>query len=38
VLENISSENVLAEVRRSVGALTERFPLYAWRLAAAVTH
>ena len=37
VLENISDENVLAEVRRSVGALTEAFPLYAWKLAAAVT-
>jgi glycine hydroxymethyltransferase len=37
VLENISNENVLAEVRRSVGVLTERFPLYAWKLAAAVT-
>jgi glycine hydroxymethyltransferase len=37
VLENISNENVLAEVRRSVGVLTDRFPLYAWRLAAAAT-
>ncbi len=35
VLENISSEEVLAEVRRSVDALTDRFPLYAWKLAAA---
>src|ERR1700733_2583710 len=32
VLENISSEDVLAEVRRKVGALTGRFPLYAWKL------
>jgi glycine hydroxymethyltransferase len=32
VLEDISSESVLAGVRRKVGALTERFPLYAWRL------
>ena len=37
VLENISNEDVLAEVRRSVTALTERFPLYAWKLAAAAT-
>ncbi len=35
VLENIADENVLAEVRRKVGALTDRFPLYAWKLAAA---
>jgi glycine hydroxymethyltransferase len=32
VLEDISSESVLAAVRRRVGALTERFPLYAWKL------
>jgi glycine hydroxymethyltransferase len=37
VLENISNETVLAEVRRRVGALTSRFPLYAWKLAAAAT-
>ncbi len=36
VLENVSNETVLAEVRRSVSVLTERFPLYAWKLAAAV--
>jgi glycine hydroxymethyltransferase len=35
ILENISSDEVLAEVQRRVGALTERFPLYAWKLAAA---
>ncbi len=35
VLENISSEDVLAEVRRKVGGLTEKFPLYSWKLAAA---
>ena len=35
VLENISNEDVLAEVRRSVGVLTARFPLYAWKLATA---
>jgi glycine hydroxymethyltransferase len=34
VLENVSSEDVLAEVRRRVAALTDRFPLYAWKLAA----
>ncbi len=32
VLENASAEDVLAEVRRKVGILTERFPLYAWKL------
>ncbi len=35
VLENITSENARADVRRKVSALTERFPLYAWKLAAA---
>jgi glycine hydroxymethyltransferase len=37
VLENISSEDALAEVRRRVGALTDRFPLYAWKLAPAAS-
>ena len=32
VLDNIQSEEVMAEVRRGVRALTDRFPLYAWRL------
>jgi glycine hydroxymethyltransferase len=32
VLENPSSEENLAEVRRQVNVLTERFPLYAWKL------
>jgi hypothetical protein len=32
VLEDISSDSVLADVRRKVGALTERFPLYSWKL------
>ena len=32
VLDNIQSEEVVAEVRRGVRALTDRFPLYAWRL------
>ncbi len=31
VLENPSSEENLAEVRRKVNVLTERFPLYAWK-------
>ncbi len=31
VLENIGSEEVLAEVRSRVEALTARFPLYAWK-------
>jgi len=34
VLENISSQDIAAEVRRRVAALTDRFPLYAWKLAA----
>jgi len=37
VLENVSSESVLAEVRRKVGVLTDRFPLYAWKLSAAAS-
>ena len=32
VLENPSSEQNLTEVRRQVAALTEQFPLYAWKL------
>src|SRR5665213_2973962 len=36
VLENVSDENVLAEVRRRVAALTDRFPLYSWKLTPAV--
>jgi glycine hydroxymethyltransferase len=34
VIENISNEEVLADVRRQVGALTDRFPLYSWKLGA----
>ena len=34
VLENTGSEDNLAEVRQRVTALTERFPLYSWKLAA----
>jgi glycine hydroxymethyltransferase len=36
VLENVADENIQAEVRRRVGALTDRFPLYSWKLAPAV--
>jgi glycine hydroxymethyltransferase len=32
VLDNIQSEDVVTEVRRAVRSLTDRFPLYAWRL------
>ncbi len=31
VLNNITSEETLAAVRRKVGVLTERFPLYGWK-------
>lgn len=34
VLHNISSEDAIADVRRRVEALTARFPLYDWKLAA----
>jgi glycine hydroxymethyltransferase len=32
ILENITSDQVRTEVRREVKNLTDRFPLYAWRL------
>jgi glycine hydroxymethyltransferase len=35
VLENAANEGVLEDVRRRVSMLTERFPLYAWKLAEA---
>jgi glycine hydroxymethyltransferase len=35
VLENVSQEQVLEEVRRKVAQLTARLPLYSWKLAAA---
>jgi glycine hydroxymethyltransferase len=35
VIENVQDPNVLAEVRRKVAILAERFPLYAWRLSPA---
>lgn len=31
-LSNLSSEDRLAQVRRRVSAITERFPLYSWKL------
>jgi glycine hydroxymethyltransferase len=33
VLENIGSDDAIERVRRNVTALTERFPLYDWKLA-----
>jgi glycine hydroxymethyltransferase len=33
ILENVADENVQSEVWRRVEALTERFPLYSWKLA-----
>jgi glycine hydroxymethyltransferase len=35
VLENASNEGALEEVRRRLSMLTERFPLYAWKMAEA---
>jgi glycine/serine hydroxymethyltransferase len=32
VLRDMGSEENLAAVRRRVAALTEKFPLYAWKL------
>jgi len=32
VIDHISSEDASAEVRRKVGELTSRFPLYPWKL------
>jgi glycine hydroxymethyltransferase len=32
VLDNISSEDTIARVRREVQKLTDRFPLYSWKL------
>jgi glycine hydroxymethyltransferase len=37
VLENAANESVLAEVRQKVSVLTERFPLYPWKLSAGKT-
>jgi len=38
VLSDPASESVLASVRRRVGALTEAFPLYGWKLSRALAH
>jgi glycine hydroxymethyltransferase len=38
VLENVADENAQAEVRRRVAALTDRFPLYSWKLSPAPVH
>ena len=38
VLSDPASESVLASVRRRVGALTEAFPLYSWKLSRALAH
>jgi glycine hydroxymethyltransferase len=35
VLQNLGSQDTLASVRRRVAKLTERFPLYGWKLARA---
>jgi glycine hydroxymethyltransferase len=32
VLDHISSDEAMADVRRKVGELTGRFPLYPWKL------
>lgn len=37
VLLNLGSEEAIASVRRRVQSLTERFPLYSWKRAAAAT-
>ena len=38
VLNDVKSEQAQAEARRGVAALTEKFPLYAWKQQAVVTH
>jgi glycine hydroxymethyltransferase len=35
ILDHIQSEEVASDVRRAVRALTDRFPLYAWKLTSA---
>jgi glycine hydroxymethyltransferase len=37
VLSNLGSDDVLANVRRRVATLTERFPLYGWKMSAIAT-
>ena len=36
ILHNVASQDAIASVRRRVGILTEKFPLYSWKLARAV--
>jgi glycine hydroxymethyltransferase len=38
VLNDVKSEQVLAQVRRGVGELTSKFPLYAWKQQAVTAH
>ena len=35
ILDNIQSEEIVAEVRRGVKVLTDKFPLYSWKLTSA---
>jgi glycine hydroxymethyltransferase len=37
VLNDVKSEEAISEARKRVGALTERFPLYAWKQQLATT-
>jgi glycine hydroxymethyltransferase len=37
VLNNVKSEDAIAEARKRVGVLTDRFPLYAWKQQLATT-
>ncbi len=37
VLSNLGSQEKLAAVRQRVAALTDRFPLYSWKLNAVAT-
>lgn len=37
VVNNVKSEAVLAETRKGVAALTDKYPLYAWKREAAIT-
>jgi len=38
VLNDVKSEQVLAQARRGVGELTSKFPLYAWKQQAVTAH
>ncbi len=37
VLNDVKSEQAIADARKRVGALTDRFPLYAWKQQLATT-